>query len=313
MIAIALSRMRAADPPAALSVFAAGLVIAMLAWMLAGSAAVVIWRGGLRGAGQALFGFALAAALIAYPGYLGVEAFALPPINDVSTDLASPPTFLISTKARAARVGAEPPPSSEETRAAQRGAYPTSRRSGRDRSDRGLSDRAQRRERPRLAHRRRRAAEPRRRRLGADRGDRPVAVLRILQRHCDPHPTGGRRHRDRRPLGLTGRKARFRRQRTVRPPIPRGRQGGGARALRRPGKALTRLQIGFERLQRRLRNIVLDAFGVAFGGFARHADGGQQIDHQAVALGASVSGHRLPGWGEEHAAVGLRTLQGPGA
>ncbi len=124
MIAIALSRMRAADPPAALSVFAAGLVIAMLAAMLAGSAAVVIWRGGLRGAGQALFGFALAAALIGYPGYLGVEAFVLPPINDVSTDLASPPGFLISTKARAARVGAEPPPSSEETRAAQRGAYP---------------------------------------------------------------------------------------------------------------------------------------------------------------------------------------------
>ena len=95
----------------------------------------------------------------------------LPPINEVSTDLASPPGFLISTKARAARVGAEPPPSSEETRAAQRGRLSRHRDDqGRDRFDRGLSGRAQRRERPRLAHRRRRAAQPRRRRRGADRG-----------------------------------------------------------------------------------------------------------------------------------------------
>ena len=124
LVAIALSRMRAADPPAALSVFAAALAIAVLAAMLAGGAAVVIWRDGLRGAGQALFGFALAAALIVYPAFLAVEAFALPQIKDVSTDLASPPVFLISTKARAAHVGTEPTPSSEETRAAQRSAYP---------------------------------------------------------------------------------------------------------------------------------------------------------------------------------------------
>ena len=123
-VAIALSRMHAADPPAALAVFAAALVIAALAEMLAGAAAVVIWRDGLRGAGQAWFGFAIATALIAYPVYLAAAAFALPPINDVSTNLASPPTFLLSMKARAARAGAEPPPSSEETRKAQREAYP---------------------------------------------------------------------------------------------------------------------------------------------------------------------------------------------
>ena len=124
VVAIALSRVHAADPPAALAVFAAALVIAALAAMLAGAAAVVIWRDGLRGAGQAAFGFALAAALIAYPVFLAAASFVLPPINDVSTDLASPPTFLLSTKARAARAGAEPPPSSEETRKAQREAYP---------------------------------------------------------------------------------------------------------------------------------------------------------------------------------------------
>ena len=92
--------------------------------LLAVAAAAVIWRDGLRGAEQAAIGFALAAALIAYPVYLAALAFALPPINDVSTDLRSPPNFLFSAKAREARAGAEPPVSSDETREAQRAAYP---------------------------------------------------------------------------------------------------------------------------------------------------------------------------------------------
>jgi Protein of unknown function (DUF1499) len=124
VVAVALARIQAAAPTAALTVFAAALVIAAIAIVLAGSAAVAIWRDGLKGAGQAAFGFALAAALFAYPAYLAVVAFALPPINQVSTDLASPPPFMLSTKARAARAGAEPPPLDDETRAAQRAAYP---------------------------------------------------------------------------------------------------------------------------------------------------------------------------------------------
>ena len=123
-VAVALARLRAADPPAALTVFAAALVIAAIAVALAGSAAATIWRDGLRGAGQAAFGFALAAALLAYPACLAVVAFALPPINQVSTDLASPPPFMLSTKARTARAGAQPPALNDETAAAQRAAYP---------------------------------------------------------------------------------------------------------------------------------------------------------------------------------------------
>jgi uncharacterized protein (DUF1499 family) len=92
--------------------------------MLAASAAAVIWRDGLRGAGQTAFAFALAAAVIAYPAYLTVVAFALPPIHDVSTDLKTPPTFLLSAKARQAREGHTPPEPSEASRAAQRAAYP---------------------------------------------------------------------------------------------------------------------------------------------------------------------------------------------
>lgn len=123
-VAVALSRLREAGPAAVLTVFGAALVLAAVAALLAIAAAVIIWREGLRGAEQAAFGFALAAALIAYPVYLAALAFVLPPINDVSTDLGSPPTFLLSAKAREARAGAEPPLPSDEVRAAQRTAYP---------------------------------------------------------------------------------------------------------------------------------------------------------------------------------------------
>ena len=76
-VAIALSRFRAADPAAVLTVFGAALIIAALAALLATAAASVIWRDGLRGAQQAALGFTLAAALLAYPVYLAAFAFAL--------------------------------------------------------------------------------------------------------------------------------------------------------------------------------------------------------------------------------------------
>ncbi len=123
-VAILLARVHAADPAASLTVFAAALIVAGFALMLAGAAASVIWRDGLAGAGQAFLGFVLAAGLIAYPAYLAALAFALPKINDVSTDLASPPAFLESARARAAGAGVEPPPPVDAARAAQREAYP---------------------------------------------------------------------------------------------------------------------------------------------------------------------------------------------
>jgi uncharacterized protein (DUF1499 family) len=123
-VAVGLARVRAAGPSAALTVFAAALVIAAVAVVLAGSAAAAIWRHGLRGAGQTTFGFAVAVALLAYPAWLAVVALALPPINQVSTDLKSPPPFMFSTKARAERAGAEPAPLDERIRETQRAAYP---------------------------------------------------------------------------------------------------------------------------------------------------------------------------------------------
>ena len=123
-ISVALARVRASDPSAALTLFGAALVLAAFAVALAVAAAPPIWRDGRRGAEQAALGLALAAALLAYPLYLAGAAFFSPPINDVSTDLKSPPAFLLTAKARQARGGFNPSLSSEETRAAQRAAYP---------------------------------------------------------------------------------------------------------------------------------------------------------------------------------------------
>jgi uncharacterized protein (DUF1499 family) len=123
-VAIALSRFRAADAFASLTVFAAALTCAAFAALLAGSALVIAWRTGMRGARQAAVALALSTALLGYPAYLTVIAFARPPIHEASTDLKSPPAFLLSAKAREARAGQTPPQMSEEARAAQRTAYP---------------------------------------------------------------------------------------------------------------------------------------------------------------------------------------------
>ena len=122
-ISILIARSRAGDPTAALTVFAAALIVAGFALILAGAAASIIWRFGFRGAGQAFLGFVLAAGLLAYPAYLALLAFALPRLNDVSTDLASPPSFLHTARTRAAGV-AEPRLPDDMSRAQQQDAYP---------------------------------------------------------------------------------------------------------------------------------------------------------------------------------------------
>jgi hypothetical protein len=123
-VSILLAHGPRANPRAGLTVFSAALVVAGVALALAVAAASIIWRKGLRGAGQAFLGFLLAAGLIAYPAWLAALAFALPRTNDVSTDLVAPPSFLHTARTGAAGVGADPPAPGEEARAAQESAYP---------------------------------------------------------------------------------------------------------------------------------------------------------------------------------------------
>jgi uncharacterized protein (DUF1499 family) len=122
----ALSRAGAVEPPGALAVLGASLVLACLAGLLSATAAVVIWRTGRRGAGIAFVGLALALALLAYPAFLSWRALSLPAINDVSTDLdpQSPVSFMSSTKALEARGRRTPPEPTAEAREAQKRAYP---------------------------------------------------------------------------------------------------------------------------------------------------------------------------------------------
>jgi uncharacterized protein (DUF1499 family) len=123
-MAAGLSRASAVEPAGALAVLGASLVLACLAVLLSATAAVVIWRTGRRGVGIAFVGFILALALLAYPAWLSFQAISLPAIDDVSTDLETPPSFLRSTKALEARGGRTPAEASVETREAQKRAYP---------------------------------------------------------------------------------------------------------------------------------------------------------------------------------------------
>jgi uncharacterized protein (DUF1499 family) len=84
----------------ALATFAAALLFAALAIVLAFAAFVVIWRQGYAGIGRAVLGLVLGAALLAYPGYLAYRGSKLPPINDITTDPASPPRFDVLARLR---------------------------------------------------------------------------------------------------------------------------------------------------------------------------------------------------------------------
>ena len=77
----------------ALATFAGALAIAVIALLLALAAFVVIWMEGLAGIGAALAAMAISLALLAYPAYLGLKAYRLPWIYDITTDPIDPPRF----------------------------------------------------------------------------------------------------------------------------------------------------------------------------------------------------------------------------
>lgn len=104
----------------ALATFAAALVFAALAVVLAFAAFVVIWRQGLTGLGRALVGLVLGLLLLAYPVYLGAVAFKLPEINDITTDPANPPAFDVLARLRPRGTSDYP---GAKTAALQRAAY----------------------------------------------------------------------------------------------------------------------------------------------------------------------------------------------
>lgn len=117
---VIMARASTTDVTAPLAVLGAALLMAGGAGLLALAALVTVWNTGQRGAGHAIFSGLMAAAALAYPAWLGVEAFRVPQIADVTTDVAEPPSFSRSSRSLAARFGhvpGEPPPGTRETQA----------------------------------------------------------------------------------------------------------------------------------------------------------------------------------------------------
>jgi len=100
VLAIVIVRSGLLEIVPALATFAGALVLAMLAIMLALGAFVVIWKDGLDGASHAFLAIAIGGALLAYPAYLGIKAYRLPMINDVTTDPLDPPRFDVVARLR---------------------------------------------------------------------------------------------------------------------------------------------------------------------------------------------------------------------
>ena len=92
-IAIIVVRSGALEIVPALSTLGGALALAMLAILLAFGAAVSIWKEGVGGIGEAVTGLLIGLALIAYPLYVGVKAYKLPAIYDITTDPIDPPRF----------------------------------------------------------------------------------------------------------------------------------------------------------------------------------------------------------------------------
>ena len=93
LIAIIIVRSGALDIVPALSTLAGALVLALVAILLAFAAGIAIWREGIGGVREAVTALFVGVALIAYPLYLGVKAYRLPAIYDVTTDPIDPPRF----------------------------------------------------------------------------------------------------------------------------------------------------------------------------------------------------------------------------
>src|SRR5580700_5871899 len=70
----------------------------------------------------------------------------------------------------------------------------------------------------------------------------------------------------------------------------------------------SRIQKSAERAQCRFGHVVLDAFGIGFGGFRRHPERDQDVDHEPV-TGSYARGKLLSSSGQEDPAIGTRRRQ----
>jgi uncharacterized protein (DUF1499 family) len=93
LLAIVIGRSGLLEFGPVLVTLGAALVLAFIGVLFAVAAFVVIWNDGLRGLGQAVFATLVGMVLLAYPSYLAIKGYSLPPISDITTDPIDPPRF----------------------------------------------------------------------------------------------------------------------------------------------------------------------------------------------------------------------------
>ncbi len=123
-LSILIVRQERVVPQTGIVLVLISLGIAAFALLLAVLGFGSVWHHGRRGTARAGLGFAVSAAILAYPAFLLARGATLPALNDVTTDLADPPSFSRSRTALAARNGYVPPDPGPQVRAAQREGYP---------------------------------------------------------------------------------------------------------------------------------------------------------------------------------------------
>lgn len=99
-IAILVSRSGKVETLPALAAVASGLLLAVLAILMALVSFASIWVKGHRGGGKALTGLMVAGAVLAYPLYRAADGVSYPAISDITTDVADPPSITVATVQR---------------------------------------------------------------------------------------------------------------------------------------------------------------------------------------------------------------------
>ncbi|GGE35897.1 hypothetical protein GCM10007276_11680 [Agaricicola taiwanensis] len=92
-IAVLVARSGQVETIPAVAAVASGLLLALLAVLLAFVSFGSIWVNGYRGGRLACIGLVIGAALLAYPLYTIADGLSYPAIADVTTDVANPPAF----------------------------------------------------------------------------------------------------------------------------------------------------------------------------------------------------------------------------
>jgi uncharacterized protein (DUF1499 family) len=123
-ISIWLIRGERVDISIGFNLLIVGFGITMLAMFLAIAGFASVWREGRQGVARAGLAFAISIGILVWPAASMVRAVGLPKINDVTTDVDSPPAFSQSRAVLLARGGRVPPDPGADARSAQREAYP---------------------------------------------------------------------------------------------------------------------------------------------------------------------------------------------